>query len=280
MCRLFGLTAGPARVSAAFWLLDAPDSLDAESRRNPDGTGIGWFDGDGRPRVEKQPDPAYDDPAFTQTARTATSRTFVAHVRLATTGAHTVDNTHPFLADGRLMAHNGGFGDLDAIDAELGDYRRLVHGDTDSERFLALITKRTDEHDGDVSAGITSAAGWIAANLPMYSLNLVLIEDGELWALRYPDQRALHVLARSPRPGGADDGWEASGSRLRVRATGATPTVVVASERLDDDPGWRMLAPGELLHVRPDLTVDSHVALPDPPAHLHLLAEKDPNIDT
>jgi predicted glutamine amidotransferase len=42
MCRLFGLTAGTARVRATFWLLDAPDSLLAQSHRNADGSGIGW----------------------------------------------------------------------------------------------------------------------------------------------------------------------------------------------------------------------------------------------
>jgi len=33
MCRLFGLTAGTNRVKATFWLLDAPDSLETQSRR-------------------------------------------------------------------------------------------------------------------------------------------------------------------------------------------------------------------------------------------------------
>ena len=41
MCRLFGLTAGPARIQATFWLLDAPDSLAVQSHRNADGSGIG-----------------------------------------------------------------------------------------------------------------------------------------------------------------------------------------------------------------------------------------------
>ena len=44
MCRLFGLHAGPKPVRATFWLLDAPDSLSAQSRREPDGAGIGTFD--------------------------------------------------------------------------------------------------------------------------------------------------------------------------------------------------------------------------------------------
>jgi len=112
MCRLFGLTAGTARVSATFWLLDAPDSLEAQSRRNVDGSGIGFFD--------------------------------------------------PF------------------------------------------------------GAAVLDSA----------------------------------------------------------------PSVVVASEELDGESGWRMLAPGELVHVRPDLTVRSEVVLPEPPARLVPLGSDNPNIDT
>ena len=41
MCRLFALQAGRRVVTATFWLLDAPDNLAAQSRRNPDGTGRG-----------------------------------------------------------------------------------------------------------------------------------------------------------------------------------------------------------------------------------------------
>ncbi len=43
MCRLFGLHAGPRDVAATFWLIDAPDSLRAQSHRNPDGAGVGTF---------------------------------------------------------------------------------------------------------------------------------------------------------------------------------------------------------------------------------------------
>ena len=44
MCRLFGLTAGTTPVHTTFWLLDAPDSLEAQSQRNADGADLGFFD--------------------------------------------------------------------------------------------------------------------------------------------------------------------------------------------------------------------------------------------
>ncbi len=278
MCRLFGLTSGAVPVRATFWLLDAPDSLEAQSHRNADGSGIGFFDSAGAPVVDKQPEPAFSDEEFVHEARQASSATFVAHVRWASTGGRTVQNTHPFVMNDRLMAHNGGFGELSRLESRLGSYCDLVLGDTDSERYFALITRETDAHGGDVAAGITAAAGWIAANLPVSSLNAIVIAPGEVWALRYPAQHALHVLER---PAGRNGLHVRSAiSSVHVPALDQGASVIVASEELDGESGWRMLAPGELVHIRPDLSVHSAVVLPQPPARLVPLPAGNPNIDT
>ncbi len=303
MCRLFGMTSGTDPVSATFWLLDAPDSLEVQSRRNADGSGIGYFDAAARPVLDKQPEPAFDDAEFLREAKQATSATFVAHVRWATAGGRAVENTHPFTMRGRIMAHNGGFGETERVDEQLGAYRKLVLGDTDSERYFALITQQTDAHGGDVGAGIAAAARWIGANLPVSSLNAIVAAPGELWALRYPGQHALHVIQRpagdsvhADGPSAAAAGSAASAvgpaattsaglhvrsatSSVHAPALRAVPTVVIASEELDGERGWRMLDTGELIHVRPDLSVESVLAVPDPPAHLVPLPAG-PNIDT
>jgi predicted glutamine amidotransferase len=285
MCRLFGLTAGPARVRATFWLLDAPDSLEIQGCRNVDGSGIGFFDSAGAPVLDKQPEPAFRDEAFLHAAQQAESSAFVAHVRWATAGGRTVRNTHPFAMHGRIMAHNGGFGELARLDEQLGAYASLVLGDTDSERYFALITQQTDAHGGDVGAGIAAAARWIAANLPVSSLNTVVAARGELWALRYPAQHALHIIERPPGPGArltpaVGLSVRSATSSVHVPALQSAPSVVVASERLDGENGWRMLAEGELVHVRADLCIQSAVVIEEPPARLVPLPSQNPNIDT
>ena len=73
---------------------------------------------------------------------------------------------------------------------------RLVQGDTDSERMFALITSRTELRDGDLSGGIADAAAWLAANIPIYAINLMLTTPDGLWALRYPETHELYVLER------------------------------------------------------------------------------------
>jgi predicted glutamine amidotransferase len=279
MCRLFGLHAGRP-VDAEFWLIGAPDSLAAQSHRNPDGAGIGAFGAGGRPEVSKQPIAAWQDTDFARTARHLHGTTFVAHVRYASTGAHTLANTHPFLQDGRLFAHNGvvqGAGELDRRLTELGT-ADLVHGETDSERVFALITAETRRHGGDLGRGITAAIGWIGGHLPVYAVNLILATATDLWALRYPATHELYVLDRPAGGTGAGRALDARSSRISARSPhlAAQPSVVIASERMDDDPAWRLLEPGELLHVGPDLRVDRSTPFPPEPCHLLQLSDLGP----
>jgi predicted glutamine amidotransferase len=269
------MSGGREPVRATFWLLEAPDSLAQQSRREPDGTGLGWFEGE-KPVVAKQPLAAYEDQAFAREAREVTSRTFVAHVRYASTGGISPENTHPFEQRGRLFAHNGVIGEPERIEPELGDAAGLVHGETDSERFFALITKEI-EQNGDVGAAIVRAATWIAGNLPVFALNVILTTATELWALRYPDVHDLFVLERAAggSPGARHLEHASARGSMRVRSgdLAKRPCVVVASERMDEDPAWRALESGELLHIDPDLNVTITRPLTEPPAHQLRLAD-------
>ena len=64
--------------------------------------------------------------------------------------------------------------------------------------------------------------------------------------------------------------------RVRSERLSRAPVVIVASERMDEDPGWRLLDPGELIHVGPALQVESSIVLDRPPAHPLTLADLDP----
>ena len=119
MCRLFGLHAGRRVVTATFWLLEAPDNLVEQSRRNPDGTGLGVFGADGTPVVYKDPVAAWQDSQFATEAHDLTGTTFIAHVRYSSSAALELRNTHPFLQDNRILAHNGVVTGLDVVDARL-----------------------------------------------------------------------------------------------------------------------------------------------------------------
>ena len=287
MCRLFGMTGGTREVQATFWLLDAPASLLLQSENQPDGVGLGTFKADGTSTVYRKPVAANRSETFITGALNVRSATFLSHIRHATEAEPSLENTHPFEQNGRLLAHNGIVGDVPELRRRLGSHVELVHGETDSEHFFALITKRIGEHEGDVAAGIGAAAREIAAELPMYSLNIVITTPSELWALRYPDTNELWILERSLGidagiledrtasgvmridPGiGFDERSSQGMMRVQSRELSILPATVIASEPMDANPQWRLLEPGELVHVDPQLRVTSTIAVPHPPAHL------------
>jgi glutamine amidotransferase len=270
MCRLFGLHAGTDICTATFWLVDAPDSLSEQSRRNPDGTGLGVFDAIGQPQLHKEPIAAWQDAQFATEAHQMTGTTFIAHVRYATTGSLDVLNTHPFLQDGRIFAHNGVLEGLDILDDRLREVGAddLVLGRTDSERVFALITASIRAQDGDISAGLVDAMRWLADTVPIYAVNVLLATATEMWALRYPQTHELYLLDRS-------DSSLAPKFDLRTRRIHARSdqlctrsSVVFATEPMDDDARWTLLEPGELVHVDASLQIGRSLALPNPPRHL------------
>jgi predicted glutamine amidotransferase len=265
MCRLFGLHDDKRVVTATFWLLDAPDNLVEQSKRNPDGTGLGVFGADGKPAVYKQPMAAWQDGAFATEAHEVAGTTFIAHVRYSSSAALETRNTHPFLQDDRIFAHNGVVEGLDAVDARLAELgvRDLVQGETDSERIFALITGCIRRRDGDVREGIVDAVGWLAETVPIFAVNILLSTATDIWALRYPETHELYLLDRR----------DVDESRLRMRSQRITAhsdeltaSVLFASEPMDGD-DWRLLEPGELVHVDADLQISRRVAFPRPPKH-------------
>ncbi|KAD3456045.1 class II glutamine amidotransferase [Arthrobacter yangruifuii] len=278
MCRLFGMHAGKPPVRATFWLLTAPDSLAKQSRREADGFGIGTFAPDGTPEIDKAPVAAYEDLEYARDARELESTTFVAHVRYASTGGNTPENTHPFEQDNRLFAHNGVVEDLEKLNDRLRQLEvyHLVQGDTDSERVFALITAAARVNGGDVTAAIASTLTWIASNLRLYAVNIILTTATELWAVRYPDTHPLYVLQENPQ----DPPQEKRTDRISVHSdevrAGKRPAVLVATEKMDSNPNWRLLDSGELLHVDGNLNAQRHFPLPQHPEHLLTLADLDP----
>jgi predicted glutamine amidotransferase len=271
MCRLFAMSAGERVATASLWLLDAPDSLSAQSHREPDGTGLGWFDDRGQPHVSKQPIAAYEDPTFAHRAHELRSRTFVAHIRFASTGSLQRRNTHPFEQHARLFAHNGVIEDLPALEQHLGADLALVKGDTDSERFFALITREVQARGEDVEEGIAAACSWIAQQLPLFAINFVLATADRVWALRYPLTHDLYLLRRPP--GKALEHRSSFGGHISSQHGAEHPLVVIASEPMDGDGGWAEIASGELVCVAPDLQVTKRPILSEPPAHPLTLAD-------
>ena len=277
MCRLFGMSGGTRAVQATFWLLDAPTSLLLQAETQPDGVGLGTFEADGSPLLYRKPVSANRSQTFIADAREVRSTTFLAHIRHATAAQPTRENTHPFEQHGRIFAHNGVLADLDDLRGRLGTHAELLEGETDSELYFTLITKRIEEADGDIGAGITAAAKELAAEIELYSLNMLLTTPTDIWALRYPETNELWVMERTLA--GFDDGAmfdKRSNSGITRVFSGElaiVPATVIASQRMDSNPRWRLMEPGELVHVDSRLNVTSTIAVTDPPAKMMELTD-------
>ncbi|MCZ4496735.1 MAG: Glutamine amidotransferase [Thermoleophilia bacterium] len=289
MCRLFGMVGAG---NAKHWLLEAPNSMRALGEWNPHGVGVGGFV-DGKLQLDKSALRASQDPLFGNQEWLDRSDTIVSHVRDATVSGPAVQNSHPFEMHGRLFAQNGSIGDLARLDKELGSARSLVRGNTDSERYAALVARNIERNGGDVEAGIAETVNWLADTTPMTSINFVMTTPTDMWALRYPDARELFVNRIGLRDA-------AQGQRLLLPegASGTRPggaATLVASEPLDAEAGWIALKPGQLLHVRagdlreeitqvidrePKFRLDNNFRSPDSPPDPHLseayLARKQP----
>jgi len=265
------MSGGTNAVQATFWLIDAPTSFILQSVEQPDGVGLGTFNADGDPVIYRKPVPAHRSQTYISSAQDVRSRTFLSHIRHATAGGPTFENTHPFEQKGRIFGHNGVIGDLPRLRELLGPYAELVLGSTDSELYFTLITKCIDEAEGDIGVGIGAAARQIAAAVPLYSLNMILTTETDLWALRYPDTNELWILEHSIGgydTGGFDERGLSGTFRVASAALSVVPATVIASEPMDADREWRLLGSGELVHVDGDLQMSSTIAVPDPPAEM------------
>ena len=273
MCRLFALHAGAHDVEADFWLLEAPTSLAAQSEVNAEGFGIAALSSESALLLIRNPVQAGSDRIYRAVARHAEACQFLVHLRYASTGVVSLPNTHPFLQDARVFAHNGVVGDLERLEQRLGEHLAMVSGETDSERLFALITLCIRTAGGDVRAGITAAVRELAEHFELYSINFVLGEVGHLWAFRYPEHNPVLILEHAGGDNQELIERDAHGT-LTVRADprGDATMVIIASEPMDADPGWQEVGVGELVHVGPDLAVDRQTLLTEPPRHQMVLS--------
>ena len=118
------------------------------SRRggNPDGWGVAYF-AHRDVLVLREPGPAATSPMVTFLARHAPpSKQIISHVRNATTGARSLENTQPFVrrlaGRAHVFAHNGHVPGMEIP----GDRPYLQPlGETDSERLFALLLADLEE---------------------------------------------------------------------------------------------------------------------------------------
>src|SRR5512134_1504235 len=199
MCRLYAQRADVAS-SAESSLCSSPNALRFQSHKHPHGWGVAWYEG-AQPVLRRGILPAHEDDAFREAAARAHSQVVVAHVRDASVGRVCADNTHPFLHERWVFAHNGTVARFKAsdrvrarIEAEIDpDLRALLCGETDSERCFHVFLSRIRAElrsgaEADLQAvraalaATTSAVQGAADDASHHSSLNFVVSDGRLVA--------------------------------------------------------------------------------------------------
>jgi glutamine amidotransferase len=225
MCRVFGCVAAEP-VSVRYELLEAQNPMIRQSQEHDSGWGMAVYERtDGAaPRLIRFPQAAYSDGDFVS-ATEARGRIFNVHVRRATMGGLTPENTHPFCLGNYSFGHNGTVLEFKRL---LGPGVRPPAGQTDSEHLFNRLMRDFDP--GDVSGSLRAAMA-AAVSSPFSGLNFLFSDGERLYAYRL-GIFSLHWLAR---PG----------------------QLLVASERVTDEQ-WHTVQQDVLLTIDPSDLEEPH----------------------
>jgi predicted glutamine amidotransferase len=266
MCRLYTFRSNsPRKVECE--LIRSHNSLlsqsehDRQGHSNPDGWGLGTYPLV-HPRVVRQPRAAYESEAFRWEAARIHTKNVVAHVRRATVGNVSVENTHPFVSGDWLLAHNGTIGAFSSVlplmlESMSDGQKRAIEGDTDSEHvFHYLLSLRDSYTDlslpSIVARGLHQITKWshsVDAHAEL-ALNIILTDGRESVSVRMG--RSLWYTQRDIVHPCSVCGGELHVNEAPKRSYRA---LAIASEPVTEDESWDEVPEGTLIHVDTDLQV-------------------------
>ncbi|WP_343080565.1 class II glutamine amidotransferase [Ostreiculturibacter nitratireducens] len=258
MCRLYAMRSNePTRVECS--LVNAQNALMRQSRQDMEGLmhGHGWGVADyrdGLPLVEKQTWAAFHGEHFAKAAARVYAHTVIAHVRRATVGEPSIENTHPFSHGPWIFAHNGTIPNfLKVRDRMMPEIERMfrndIRGTTDSEHIFYYILSL---HYRNPNASLRRLVGkalsriveWSAEVDPDAKIGLnVILTDGQFFVGSRLGRTLWHLTRESvfvcPICGKSHVHHE---PKTDYRA------VEIASEPITDD-NWREVPDGTVYSV-------------------------------
>jgi glutamine amidotransferase len=227
MCRVLGCVA-TEQVSLRHELLFAENPMIRQSEEHDSGWGMAVYSrADGAsPQCMRFPQAAYADLDF-RAATDSHGRIFNVHVRRATMGGLTSENTHPFCLGNYSFSHNGTVLNFARLD---GPGTREPAGETDSERLFNFLMRDFDP--GDVIMSLRRSIVRTIDLGPFSGLNFLFSDGEKLYAYRLGIFE-LHWLAR---PG----------------------QLLVASEQLTENEHWHSVQQDVLLVLDPSDVEEPH----------------------
>jgi len=238
---------------------------------NGDGFGVAWYVPEltPEPAVYRSIQPAWNNVNLRNLARVTRSSVIMAHVRAATSGLGVSEaNCHPFTAGRLAFMHNGSVGGWARVkrplQQQLSDEAfAQIGGTTDSEHIFALFCDFLKQQpEGDPTEQMANALEAMITHVVEQTqslgitkrthLNLVVSDGSRAVASRFTsgpgDAPSLYV--QTGKKYACDNG-----SCLMVETNEPHEALLVASEPLTDEPGWKPVPRNHLLLVRPDLSL-------------------------
>jgi glutamine amidotransferase len=206
MCRVLGSVAAEP-VSLRHELLEAANPLIRD--RAQDGWGIASYRrAEGEDPLCSRFDRAAQAQAAAHPATTAKGRLHNAHIRRATVGDRSAENTHPFCLGPYTFSHNGTILHIDRL---LDGNVEPCAGQTDSERLFRLVMHHLDAEDP--TNGLRYAVRATVERFPFSSLSFLFSDGERLYAYRL-GHCELHWVARpngqtlvASEPTSEDEKW-------------------------------------------------------------------------
>lgn len=191
MCRLMGFVS---QEKTTFPAMAGPGFKDfvALSSVHCDGWGVSTIDHDEeKAHLVRSAEMAHTSSQFDAAIANANSDGGLLHLRWATKGLPVSENnSHPFVYEDYTFIHNGSINPPGAVDKFIDpDFKWLITGDTDSERYFYLIMTLV-KHHGFV-AGVKKAAEIVKEHADYSSINAMIMDEETFIALAefHPERR-------------------------------------------------------------------------------------------
>jgi len=282
MCRFIAYIGKP--IMAEELLIEPKNSLlqqshsalESEMTVNGDGFGLGWYNLSIRrePALFRSIRPAWNDENLRYNASVIQTNCLLAHIRAATEGGVSIQNSHPFHYKEFLMMQNGGIKDFSKIKRRLinrldEEIFQWIQGQTDTQYIFALyLTLLKEAKNGETPLTLDQISSCLSqtfadiedmkkeVGLTSASLyNLVLTNGKALIATRYstkPDEetRSLYIAGNA-------ECYTCKKGFLKFRASNSDdPAVVISSEALSSNKDiWKEVPENHFIMVEEDLSV-------------------------
>lgn len=263
MCQLLGMNCNtPTDICFSFTGFRARGGL---TDVHQDGWGIAFFEGKGV-RLFLDPLPSAESPVAELVRNyPIKSKNVIAHIRKATQGVISLENTHPFMRElwGRywIFAHNG---DIPSFQPQFeGLY--LPVGSTDSERAFCWIMQELRKEFGDIAPSperLFEKLTQLTLELGRHGIFNFLLSNGDLLFAHCSTDLA-YIVRQAPFPTASlkDEDLKID---FNTVTTPSDRVAIIATVPLTDNENWTVLERGSLWMFKEGLPVAHVKTIPGP----------------